>query len=565
MTSARFRLLLRLFTRRFFENDLLAPDIDLRPSAIWLLAAMATPSLMWSVKAIVRYGILSVAGYEVVEAVSWWDKSLLVMLAMANAGIVTVLSWEALLIDRRDALILGSLPLRPRLVIAAKAAAIARLFVVVTALNLPSVVIFSVAVYGNFGGALIVRAWLAHAVAVSTASLSTCLVLTAALVVVTSLVEGRALRVMTVAMQVLVLVGLTGLILGIQWAPAITAAARVDDPRLLRWLVYWPPAWFVGLYQTTLGAGPGQAVFARLAHVAGLVSGAAVLVGSPLIVVLWRRSLRLLVSASPGEAPSRGWTLSRRLPALLSRAPLDRAFIQFALAVLWRSPRHRLAILTASGLAMAIALEGAVVLAGRPSGGRWLTEFAVPQLALLSLLTIVRWLLTLPAELPASWVLGLITPTPGVVVRRAVGRVMVAMIVAPTALLATGMSWWQATASSALAHGGLVMLAGLALVEYALSRLDFMPFATEYLPGRSNLRARWPIHVVVLLFVVPTVAGIERALVVDPGVPLAIAMAICVAGISWAMVRRRLRADMLTADPGVGTDWTPVQLRIGWV
>ena len=38
MTAApRFRTLVDLFSRRFFENDLLAPDIDLRPAAIWIL------------------------------------------------------------------------------------------------------------------------------------------------------------------------------------------------------------------------------------------------------------------------------------------------------------------------------------------------------------------------------------------------------------------------------------------------------------------------------------------------------------------------------------------------
>ena len=44
----RFHLLVHLFSRRFFENDLLAPDIDLRPSAIWLLPALATPAFLWT-------------------------------------------------------------------------------------------------------------------------------------------------------------------------------------------------------------------------------------------------------------------------------------------------------------------------------------------------------------------------------------------------------------------------------------------------------------------------------------------------------------------------------------
>jgi hypothetical protein len=98
-----------------------------------------------------------------------------------------------------------------------------------------------------------------------------------------------------------------------------------------------------------------------------------------------------------------------------------------------------------------------------------------------------------------------------------------------------------------------------------LTRVTFMPFATEYLPGRSNLRARWPIHVVTLLFVVPAVAEVERALVVAPGVPFVVAVVFGLGGVGYAMYRRRRATDLLTADPGMTQDWTPVELRIGWV
>jgi len=240
--------------------------------------------------------------------------------------------------------------------------------------------------------------------------------------------------------------------------------------------------------------------------------------------------------------------------------------IQFFVVVLWRSPRHRLAVLTAIGLVAALTLEGTLVLTARAaSNSRWLTEYAVPMLALLCLMAVFRWLLTLPAELPASWALGLVTPASGAVVRRAVGRVLLVVAVAPPTLVACALSWWQGGMPSALAHGALIMLMGAALVEHALTRVTFMPFATEYLPGRSNLRARWPIHVAVLLFVVPAVAQIERALVVSPGLPLVVTTALGISGIGWAMYRRGRGTDLLTADPGTGTEWTPVQLRIGWV
>ncbi len=528
MDRGRFRLLVRLFSRRFFENDLLAPDLDLRPAAIWLCAALMAPSFLWTAKQIFRFTItIKLMGYDGLEMASWFDKSLLLTLSMVNGGVVTLLCWEALLVDRRDALILGSLPVSWRLVVAAKAAALVRLFGLVAALNLPSILLFSVLAYSPFGAALVARSLLAHGLAVAAASTSTCLLLTAALVTVTSLFEGRWLRVITVVVQASVLVGLTGLI---------------------------------------LGAPQGRPVFEALAMPAVAMSIVAVCVCAPVTLLLWRRALRVLVSAAPGETPSRWWSMARHLPAWLARQPMDRALIQFFVVVLWRSPRHRLAVLTAFGLVAAVTLEGTLALTSRVQGTpRWLTEYAVPVLALLCLLAVLRWLLTLPAELPASWALGLVTPASGAVVRRAVGRVLLVVAVAPPALVACTLSWWQGDMRSALAHGALMLLAGLGLVEYALTRVTFMPFATEYLPGRSNLKARRPIHVVVLLFVVPALAQIERALLAAPGLPFVVTTALGIAGVGYAMHRRRRATDVVIADPGTGAEWTPVELRIGWV
>lgn len=565
MAHTRFRLLLRLFTRRFFENDLLAPDIDLRPVAIWLCAALATPSVLWTVNQIFRFTFLSAKGYDVLEMATWFDKSLLLMLAMVNAGIVTVLCWEALLVDRRDALILGGIPISRRLIVAAKATALLRLFGLVAALNLPSVAIFAVLAYSPFGAGAVARSLYSHGVAVTVASVSTSLILAAALVLVTSFLEGRWLRVATVAVQVGVLVTITGLAFGVQWADDLGAAARAADPGRLGWMGAWPPAWFLGLQQVLLGAHHGRAVFVTLATPAVMMAAAAVAIASPITLWLWQRGLRVLVSAAPGESSSRRRPAAARVPAWLSRRPLDRALIQFFMTVLWRSPRHRLAALTALGLAAAVTLEGILVLASRPAGSvRWLTEFAVPILALAGLFAVFRWLLTLPAELPASWVLGLVTPAPGVVVRRAVHRVLLVLVVVPLTILALVLSWWQGGMLSALAHAGLVTLLGLATAEYAVARVTFLPFATEYLPGRSNLKARWPTHVIVLLFVVPTLAQIERALVAAPGMPFAVAAAAGLGAIAWLARRRGRAIDRLDADPGTGTDWSPVELGISW-
>jgi hypothetical protein len=137
--------------------------------------------------------------------------------------------------------------------------------------------------------------------------------------------------------------------------------------------------------------------------------------------------------------------------------------------------------------------------------------------------------------------------------------------VVPPTSLALALSLWQGSIASALAHAMLVAALGLALVEHALAKVTFMPFATEYLPGRSNLKARWPVHAIVLLIVVPTVAELERSLVARPSIRFVVIVLMILAWTAVAALRRHKRDDLLTADPGTGTDWTPVQLRLAGI
>jgi hypothetical protein len=562
VTVSRFRTLVDLFSRRFFENDLLAPDIDLRPVGIWIVGALLAPSLLWSAKRIVPYGLMSVLGPEVMEAASWFDKALLVTLAMFNAGVVTLLTWEALLVDRRDAHVLGSLPVSPSRIVAAKGLALLRLLALVAALNVPAAFVISFAVYGHIDIGLLPRAFAAHAAIAFAASLTTALSVTALLVGVTSLARGAASRLVTVGVQTAVLGALTALLIGLQWTPGWISAARAGNLDALGWLVAWPPLWFVSLHQTWLPIDLGRAVFAAHAAKAWVAMGCALL-AAPATLALWRYSLKAMVSASTIEASTGRALSSARLAARLTRRPCERALAQFFLTTLARSPRHRLALVTVLGLAAAVSFEVVLLLSARVGPTRWLTECAAPVLVLLTLSATTRWLIALPAELPASWSIALVSPLDGTTVWRAMHRVLVMLVVAPPAALAAALSAWQGGLRSAIAHFGLVVLLGLALVERHLAKLPFLPFATEYVPGRANLSARWPVYVLMLLFVVPTIAQIERWLVVGGVGRWLIAMAIGAAGVTLQVLARRRRRAALTAESDPGVAWTPVTLNIG--
>jgi hypothetical protein len=142
-------------------------------------------------------------------------------------------------------------------------------------------------------------------------------------------------------------------------------------------------------------------------------------------------------------------------------------------------------------------------------------------------------------------------------------RVLMLLVVAPPALLATALSTWQGGLRSAVAHVGLVALLGLALVERNLAKLTFLPFASEYIPGRANLSARWPVYVVVLLLVVPALAQVERWLVVGSVRAWLVAMTLGIAGVALQVRLRRRRRAALTAESDSGVAWTPVSLNIG--
>jgi hypothetical protein len=210
-----------------------------------------------------------------------------------------------------------------------------------------------------------------------------------------------------------------------------------------------------------------------------------------------------------------------------------------------------------------VTFEVALLLSARVGPGRWLTEFAAPVLVLLTLSATARWLSALPAELPASWSLSLASPFDGTTVWRAMHRVLMLLVVAPPALLATALSTWQGGLRSAVAHVGLVALLGLALVERNLAKLTFLPFASEYIPGRANLSARWPVYVVVLLLVVPALAQVERWLVVGSVRAWLVAMTLGIAGVALQVRLRRRRRAALTAESDSGVAWTPVSLNIG--
>ncbi|MEI9973730.1 MAG: hypothetical protein WDO73_17780 [Ignavibacteriota bacterium] len=87
-------------------------------------ALLAAFSFTFSIYFLPRYA-LSTLPWEKLSRLGWVDQDLLIATTMAIAGMFTVLAWNNILPDRRDRLILGLLPVRPRTVLLAKLVALA--------------------------------------------------------------------------------------------------------------------------------------------------------------------------------------------------------------------------------------------------------------------------------------------------------------------------------------------------------------------------------------------------------------------------------------------------------
>lgn len=145
---AQFRLLFRTFLGGLFENDLVPETVDLRQSALWLAAVFMIPPAIFALFVSLSYGSWMTDEELALRAVP--QKLYFIGYSMAAVGFVTVLVWDKLFPDRRDAIVAGSLPIRTRTLVFARLSALVAVVVgFAIVVNLPGTVIFSF-VAGNY-------------------------------------------------------------------------------------------------------------------------------------------------------------------------------------------------------------------------------------------------------------------------------------------------------------------------------------------------------------------------------------------------------------------------------
>ena len=120
---AQFRLLYRDFLARLIDVETLSAAGDPQTLYTYVVALLAGFNAVVAFVLATTYAGTSLSGRRLMLA-STGDQQFLTATTIVAAGLFGVLAWGGIFPDKRDCLVLGMLPVRPRTIFLAKLAAV---------------------------------------------------------------------------------------------------------------------------------------------------------------------------------------------------------------------------------------------------------------------------------------------------------------------------------------------------------------------------------------------------------------------------------------------------------
>lgn len=469
------------FFRRFFDADSSSDESEPQTRMIQMLSLITVggPLLLFFIAAGPRLP------FEFnVEDFRWLTMGfhyLFVCYGMAVMGLVMIYKWDYLFPDRRDYLILTSLPISSKRFFAAKAFAVCvflLLFVVAT--NVVSI-IGIVAIDG--------KAILGHIVGVLGGSIFAALFFASLQGVLINVLTPNGFRRFSPVFQ---MVSITILVTMLLVLPLLRASVRPLAQMNSRLIDYFPPAWFLGVYESlnfSPAVTPKVGVWAWSAVMATTV---AVITFAVSYSVGYRRySRRMLETIESMEfAPGRLSTAVKTgLTVCLLRSPFQLAVFDFVGRIFRRSDRHRILMSLYAGMGIALTVSSLFIIDVREAFPFRLSRTALLEApAILSFVAVagLRSCFNVPYELPANWIFRIVDGGADAC-RTAIRKwVFVCGILPLYALMAIFEFAWFAP-RVALSHLLFDIVTTGLLVEVLFHRFRKVPFTCKLLRSKVQL------------------------------------------------------------------------------
>src|SRR5262245_1506206 len=540
----RKRLLTRHFLWRFLEHDLVSPSSDRRGVLSATAGLVIAISLFVAVLLAWPYQLFPAMPPGSASLRSLDDRFLFVSISMIVMALAATAQWDALMLDARDAAVLGTLPIPHRLIVSSKFAATGLFALgVLAAWNMIPTVLRGAAVPAGLRLAWVATLQLTvvHGVATCAAGLFGFLAILGLRETVCALLGASRFRRVSTALQAaLIVLLITALLLLLRPGFSSRTGERwfASHDEAVKML---PPLWFVGLHEILAGSvidsvprTRTKPYLAREDEAAttlyrslrpafprfGVVGLAALFSVATIAVAACLWNSRRLPSVSSRSHARRGIasrTRDRVATSLVARTALQQAGFFFAVQAMSRRASHRITM--AAAVAMALSLMIVAGFRPAPDSGNVaaipIGFLATQSLVIAAVLTGFRHATRLPAELRGGMTFHLAwqgEPMPFIVGVKRAGWMAVVL---PTL---TFISMWHIQSLGprlALLHLGVGVIVGILMMDAVFSHNRRVPLASVYVPS-PDAKAAGLLYCAGVLTVSFAVALVERGSFDDP-------------------------------------------------
>ncbi len=477
-----FRLLLKMFQERFFENDTVSPGSGFETNIYQVLAWLATGGffiMYFTLPAFVAFtfpGPHAAAGVWALRSFRLFQPAL----TFAVIGFATVLEWDMLFPDRRDFLILSLFPVPLREIFRAKCTALASfLLLLIVALNAFPMIAYAVFdAYKSPSHGFAVRLVLAQTLSTAGAAVFAFLLIAAIQGIVLNLTSPRIFRRISPSVQTF---GMSLMVLAIATYPVYFLLLKPSVLARAAWLWFFPPVWFIGIYDLVLPG--GDPFFQSLGRYGIAATGIVFLCFGLTWIFGFQRHFRRTLEADDtlSRRPSRAHL--RRLAA----SPEEWAILSFCRKTLARSTKHRLFL--ATWLSVGISVSLFVGLAVRNGKLEWSPEGArsIPFLITFFVVSGFRTVFQFPADLACNWILQITESRWGETARRAARKTVLLSGLVPLFPAILLGEVFAVGALRGVMHVIVQMLAATLLTEVMFWKFGKVPFTCSYFAGKISL------------------------------------------------------------------------------
>ena len=350
-------MLIRHLLDRFIHNELLTSDNETK-RVMQVSYLVALPSLLFTLFLFPVYHAFPPAPFPRPYWPQVGDHYFYVMYSFLIMGATTVYEWDLLFPDLLDVFVLSVLPISTRRLFMARVLALVIfLGLVLLGTSFLGTLFFPAVAELPHSG----RHWFAHAVAVLMSGSFGAAAFLALQGILLNVIGERLFRRITPILQGGSILLLLMVLLLYPTLSHSLQALLGSNIVAVRW---FPPFWFLGIYQRLLEGPSALPIFSQLAHagcIALILTIAAVVVTYPLA---YRRRVRQIVEGTGAiDVPRRtAAPLRRLLHAMVLRLPTQRAVFHFVSQTILRTQRQRVMLALYGGLALALALSNMVVL-----------------------------------------------------------------------------------------------------------------------------------------------------------------------------------------------------------